>query len=183
MEVEGKTKDTSKSREELNECYRRPELARNVTTGKYPKACYTLDKQGKQALCEWVKKLRFPDEYASNMTRFVDMKKHKLFGMKSHSCHVFMQRLILLAFSELLPSHVWKALTELSLFFKDLTTTVIKNEDMIRLEKEIPLILCKLEIIFHPSFFNSMEHLPVNLAYEAKIAGLVQYRWMYPFER
>ncbi|XP_057999181.1 uncharacterized protein LOC131178003 [Hevea brasiliensis] len=28
-----------------------------------------------------------------------------------------------------------------------------------------------------------MEHLPVHLAYEAWIAGPVQYRWMYPFER
>jgi Domain of unknown function (DUF4218) len=34
-----------------------------------------------------------------------------------------------------------------------------------------------------PSFFDSMEHLPVHLAYEARIAGPVQYRWMYPFER
>ena len=44
MEVEGKTKDTSKSREELNEYCRPLELAQNVTTGKYPKACYSLDK-------------------------------------------------------------------------------------------------------------------------------------------
>ncbi|WCJ25321.1 hypothetical protein M5689_007214 [Euphorbia peplus] len=28
-----------------------------------------------------------------------------------------------------------------------------------------------------------MEHLPIHLPYEAKIAGPVQYRWMYPFER
>nr|GLL19544.1 uncharacterized protein LOC109149905 [Ipomoea trifida] len=28
-----------------------------------------------------------------------------------------------------------------------------------------------------------MEHLPIHLAYEARIAGPVQYRWMYPFER
>ena len=183
MEVEGKTKDTYKSREELNEYCRRPELAWNVTTGKYPKACYTMDKKGKQALCEWVKKLRFPDGYASNMARCVDMRKHKLFGMKRHDCHVFMQRLILVIFNELLPSLVWKALMELSLFFKDLTATVIKNGDMVRLEKEIPLILSKLERIFPPSFFNSMEHLHVHLAYEAKIVGPVQYRWMYPFER
>ena len=131
MEVEGKMKDTSKSREKLNEYCSRSELARNVTIGKYPKACYTLDKQGKQALCEWVKNLRFPDGYASNMARCVDMRKHKLFEMKSHYYHVFMQRLIPIAFSELLPSHVWKALTELSLFFKDLTAIVIKNGDMV----------------------------------------------------
>ncbi|KAM3235801.1 hypothetical protein P3L10_015838 [Capsicum annuum] len=28
-----------------------------------------------------------------------------------------------------------------------------------------------------------MEHLPVHLPYEARVAGLVQYRWMYHFER
>ncbi|KAH0717853.1 hypothetical protein KY285_013884 [Solanum tuberosum] len=28
-----------------------------------------------------------------------------------------------------------------------------------------------------------MEHLPIHLPYEARIAGPVQYRWMYPFER
>ncbi|KAL6533793.1 hypothetical protein OROHE_013626 [Orobanche hederae] len=69
------------------------------------------------------------------------------------------------------------------MFFKELTATVISKADMERLEKDIPVILCKLERIFPPSFFDSMEHLPVHLPYEAKIAGPVQYRWMYPFER
>ena len=86
----------------------------------FPKACYTLDKPSKQILCEWVKNLKFPDGYASNMARCVDMRKHKLFGMKSHDCHVFMQRLIPIAFRELLPTIGWQALTELSLFFQRL---------------------------------------------------------------
>ena len=63
--------------------------------------------------------------YASNMGRCVDMKKHKLFGMKGHDCHVFMQRLIPIAFRELLPGNVWQALTEISIFLKNLTSTVI----------------------------------------------------------
>ncbi|XP_057248084.1 uncharacterized protein LOC130590131 [Beta vulgaris subsp. vulgaris] len=54
---------------------------------------------------------------------------------------------------------------------------------MERLEKNIAEILCKLEKIFPPSFFNSMEHLPVHLPREARLCGPVQYRWMYPFER
>ncbi|XP_049360639.1 uncharacterized protein LOC125825336 [Solanum verrucosum] len=117
------------------------------------------------------------------MGRCVDMKKHKLFGMKSHDCHVFMQRLVPIAFRELLPKKVWEALTEMSLFFRDVTSTVIREEDMVRLQQEIPEILCKLEHVFPPSFFDSMEHLPVHLAYEAMLAGPVQYQWMYPFER
>lgn len=54
---------------------------------------------------------------------------------------------------------------------------------MERLERDIPQILCKLERIFPPGLFDSIEHLPVHLPYEARIAGPIQYRWMYPFER
>jgi hypothetical protein len=43
--------------------------------------------------------------------------------------------------------------------------------------------LCKLEMIFPPLFFDSMEHLPIHLPFEAKVGGPVQYRWIYPFER
>ncbi|XP_058002287.1 uncharacterized protein LOC131179456 [Hevea brasiliensis] len=103
MNVEGKTKDNVKSREDLKEFCHRPELERDMATGKYPKACYTLDKQSKAVLCEWLKNLRFPDGYVSNMGRCIDMRKLKLFGMKSHDCHVFMQRLLPIAFRELLP--------------------------------------------------------------------------------
>jgi hypothetical protein len=52
-----------------------------------------------------------------------------------------------------------------------------------RLEKNIIETICKLEMIFPPSFFDSMEHLPVHLPFEVKVEGPVQYRWMYPFER
>ena len=183
MDVPGRSKDNASSREDLRIFCHRPELERDATSGKYPKACFMLSKQQKAVLLEWVRQLRFPDGYVSNMARCVDMSNHRLFGMKSHDCHVFMQRLLPIAFRELLPEHVWQPLTELSLFFKDLTSTVLKLEDMIRLQNEIPIILCKLERIFPPSFFDSMEHLPIHLAYEAKIAGPVQYRWMYPFER
>ena len=182
MNIEGKTKDNIKAREDLVMFCRRKELEKNAN-GKYPKANYTLDKNGKQAVCEWVKNLKFPDGYVSNMGRCVDLKKYKLFGMKSHDCHVFMQRLIPIAFRNLMPTNVWEPLTELSLFFKDLTCTKLKEEDMRRLELEIPEILCKLERIFPPAFFDSMEHLPVHLPYEARIAGPVQFRWMYPYER
>ena len=118
------------------------ELHRDETTNKFPKACYNLEKDAKEALCKWLKELRFPDGYASNMGRCVDMKKHKLFGMRSHDFHVFMQRLIPIAFRELLPRNVWQALTEISIFKKNLTSTVITKEGMEHLEKEIHIILC-----------------------------------------
>ncbi|XP_021603851.1 uncharacterized protein LOC110608873 [Manihot esculenta] len=183
MNIEGKTKDNAKAREDMREICRRPELEVNAETGRYPKAIYALDKLAKQVICEWMKGLRFPDGYVSNMARCVDMNKYRLFGMKSHDCHIFMQKLLPIAFRELLSMRMWEAITELSIFFKQLTSTILREEDMQRLEEDIPVILCKLERIFPPGFFDSMEHLPVHLAYEARIGGPVQYRWMYPYER
>jgi hypothetical protein len=44
---------------------------------------------------------------------------------------------------------------------------------MERLETNIVETLCKLEMIFSPSFFDSMEHLPIHLPFEAKVGGPV----------
>jgi hypothetical protein len=54
---------------------------------------------------------------------------------------------------------------------------------MQKLEKEIPVLLCKMEIFFLSGFFNPMQHLLIHLPYEAKVGGPVQYRWMYHIER
>ncbi|XP_042406145.1 uncharacterized protein LOC121996294 isoform X1 [Zingiber officinale] len=111
------------------------------------------------------------------------MKECKLIGLKSHDCHIIMQRLIPIAFRELLPNFVWGAITELSIFLHDICSTVLRQSHMEKLERDIPIILCNLERIFPPSFFDSMEHLLIHLPYEAKVGGPVHFRWMYPFER
>ena len=141
-----------------------------------------MTKQQRLVICEWVKNLKLPYRYTSNLARFVDMREAKLFGMKSHDCHVFMQRLLPMAFKAL-PKHIWNTLTELSLFFRELTCSLLREDKLYAMEQSIPIILCKLEQIFPPSFFDSMEHLPLHLPYEARVGGPVQYRWMYPFER
>jgi hypothetical protein len=53
---------------------------------------------------------------------------------------------------------------------------------MEKLEKEILVLVCKLEKIFPLGWFNPMHPLIIYLPYEAKVGGPVQYRWMYPFE-
>ncbi|XP_073119939.1 uncharacterized protein [Henckelia pumila] len=183
MNVPGKTKDNAKSRADLVEMSIRPELHFDIGSGRYPKAIYSLEKKERRALCRWLKDVRLSDGYVSKMSRCVDMNKLRVFGLKSHDCHVFMQQLIPVIFKELLPKEVWEVLTELSLFFADLTARNIKVRDILRLNEQIPLILCKLEKIFPPSFFDSMEHLCIHLPYEALVCGPVQDRWMYPFER
>jgi len=51
------------------------------------------------------------------------------------------------------------------------------------MNKNIAIILCKLETIFPYRFWNVIEHLPIHLAEEALLGGLVQYQWMYHFKR
>ncbi|KAL1556623.1 hypothetical protein AAHA92_12218 [Salvia divinorum] len=156
MDVDGKTKDNANARRDLEVLGIRPELW--PRGGKYHKAAFTLEKESRELLLKWLNSLKFPDGYVSNLSRCIDMKKHKLYGMKSHDCHVFMQRLLPIGLRELLPRVVWEPLTELSNFFRDLTATVIREVDMNKYNESIALTLCKLEMIFPPSFFDSMEY-------------------------
>jgi len=142
-----------------------------------------LEKNAQLLVYKWLKSLRFPDGHASNISRLVNMEECRLYGMKSHDCHVFMQTLIPLAFRDLLSKGIWDALTEISHFFRDICSSKLNVDHIERLEKNIIETICKLEMIFPPLFFDSMEHLPVHLPFEVKVGGLVQYRWMYPFER
>ncbi|KAL0401696.1 UNVERIFIED_CONTAM: hypothetical protein Slati_4199500 [Sesamum latifolium] len=148
-----------------------------------PKAVYTLIRELRRRICEWITRLKFLDGYAFDLARCVDMKELRLHGMKSHDFHVFMQKLILIAFCEMLPESVWSALTDVSLLFQIICSTTLDVVKVQELEDKVATILYNLEKIFSPSFFDSMEHLIVHLPYEAHVGGPVQYRWMYPFER
>jgi hypothetical protein len=64
----------------------------------------------------------------------------------------------------------------LSHFYRQLCAQEIKKEVMAKLEKEIPMLICILEKIFHLGWFNPMQHLLVHLPYEAKLGGPQQYR-------
>jgi len=147
-----------------------------------PKANFTLSTIEVKQVCCWIKELRMPNGYSSNLARCGDVEKGWIHGIKSHDCHVFMETLLTIAFSSL-SIHVLNPLIEISHFFKDLCSTSLNRASLLRMEENIPIIICKLERIFPPAFFDSMEHLPVHLPYEALLGGPVQYRCMYPFER
>ncbi|KAL0392887.1 UNVERIFIED_CONTAM: Serine/threonine-protein kinase CBK1, partial [Sesamum radiatum] len=46
------------------------------------------------------------------------MKELRFYGMKSHDCHVFMQKLIPIAFHEMHSEPLWSALTKFNLLFQ-----------------------------------------------------------------
>ena len=103
--------------------------------------------------------------------------------MKSHDSHILIQQLFPIAIRGSLPNEVSKHLIELSYFFREICSKVLSLEDLESLQKRIAVTLCELERIFPPSLFTVMVHLLIHLTDEAKIAGAVHYRWMYPVER
>ncbi len=154
MDVKGKTKDNENARLDLELYCNRPELHLEKLPNnrvRKPKAKYTFSQDQKRAICEWVTKLRMPDGYSSNLSRRVDISKGTFCGWKSHDCHVFMEQLLPIAFRDL-PDHIWKPLAQLSKFFKDLCSTTLREDDLAKMEANIPVILCKLERIFRLLF-------------------------------
>ncbi|XP_047270536.1 uncharacterized protein LOC124899627 [Capsicum annuum] len=90
LNFDDKTKDNPQSRLDTAKYCDQPQLGKD-STDQYPKAVYTLDKEARAILFNWVKCLKFPDGYVSNLGRLLETNAKRLFGMKSHDCHVFMQ--------------------------------------------------------------------------------------------
>ena len=106
------------------------------------------------------------DGYCSNLRNIIDLNELKFNNIKSYDCHVFMEILLPIAFGALLYD-VLKPLIEISQFFKNLCSTILRENILEKIHRNIVVTLCKLETIFPPAFFNVMEHLPVHLTEEA----------------
>ncbi|CAH9079402.1 unnamed protein product [Cuscuta epithymum] len=186
LNIDRKTKDTDKGRQDMEDMNIRKELHLTMTSdGKYkkPHACYVMTKKERHEFCEFLKSVKFPDGYASNISRSVTSSDDKISGMKSHDCHVLLQRLLPVGIRGSLKKEVTDVLAELGNFFQLLCCKKLKKSDLEKMGADICLILCKLEMIYPPSFFDVMVHLCIHLPYEALIGGPVQFRWMYPIER
>ena len=57
-----------------------------------PHACYTLSKNEKKKFCEFLKLMKFPDRYASNILQCANANANdgKLSGLKSHDYHILL---------------------------------------------------------------------------------------------
>lgn len=72
---------------------------------------------------------------------------------------------------------------ELSNFFKNLGTKVLKKDELNRLKSQIVLIIWKLDRIFPLAFFGIMIHLLIHLTYKAKVVDPIQYWWIYSIDK
>lgn len=177
-----KSKDHKKSREDCKELNVHRELWIQ-DDGTMPSASYVLSRDQRHKLFRWIYALDLPDGFVSNISRCVNFEKSTIHGMKSHDCHIFMQKLLPIVCRDLLPKNVADVLIELSNFFQDLCSSNLKYSDLEKMETDIVRIMSKMEVIYFPGFFDPMEHLPLHLATECKLGGPSNFRWMYFVER
>ncbi|GLU10750.1 hypothetical protein SLE2022_275350 [Rubroshorea leprosula] len=72
------TKDNLKARMDMELYCNRPSLCIPETcsnAGKKPNATYVLNREQRKSVCQWLKNLRFPDGFASNISRCVNMQE------------------------------------------------------------------------------------------------------------
>ncbi|XP_035541671.1 uncharacterized protein LOC118344673 [Juglans regia] len=176
MNSPGKSKDNINSRRDLELLGYRKELhlRRDGDRVTMPHAAYTFNVEQRKKFCEWLSDIKFPDGFASNISNCVSRCECKISGLKSHDCHVFLQRLLPIAAGGYLRSDIGLALTELGTFFKELCARTLDVNRLAQLQIDVVTILCKLEMIFPPSFFDVMVHLAVHLPREARLGGPIQ---------
>ncbi|KAL5580201.1 hypothetical protein UlMin_012643 [Ulmus minor] len=179
-----KSKDTDNARRDLTKLGIRQELHLFEDGNKLmkPAADYTFSEGNRRKFCRFIRSVKFPDGFASNLSKNVAQNDSRLLGLKSHDCHVIMQRLLPVGCRSLVSKNIWGTIVELCTFFKQLCASTVNVSDMVEAQKQLVLILCKLERIFPPAFFDIMIHLVLHLPKEAILGGLVHMRWMYPFE-
>ncbi|XP_057250070.1 uncharacterized protein LOC125496697 [Beta vulgaris subsp. vulgaris] len=164
-DLEGQTKDTANSRFDMEGLGIMPKL-HPISKGdkiELPPAPYRLSKSQKEILCHFLKELKVPDRYSSNISRCVNVKDCKISGLKSHDCHVLLQSILPLVIRGLLVKDVSEPLVELCQFFGVLCARSVQVEHLEKVKAQIPLMLSKLEAWMPPSCFVVMLHLSVHL--------------------
>ena len=89
--------------------------------------------------------MKFPDGYVANISKNVNSEEGKIFGLKTHDCHILLQRLIPVGIRPYLKNDVVKIIVRLSNFFQQICARTLYVKDLDALQEEIVLILCKLE--------------------------------------
>ncbi|KAK1621133.1 hypothetical protein QYE76_026650 [Lolium multiflorum] len=103
--------------------------------------------------------------------------------MKSHDCHVLMTQILPVAIRGIMDAHVRETLFGLCNFFDVISRKSVGVRQLRRLQEEIVVILCELEMYFPPAFFDVMVHLLVHIVEDIIQLGPMFLHSMMPFER
>ena len=94
MSINKKTKDTIKTRKDLERMRIKHNLHLQVEGNRVVMShtCFTMTREEMMDFCKWLQCVKLPDGYASNIGRCVSLDDWKINGLKSHDCHIFLQK-------------------------------------------------------------------------------------------
>src|SRR4051812_25629398 len=158
---------------------KRPRSRANITAP----VCFTLSQKEIHQLINCLLGIKLPYSFAGKISRYLDSAKQRFSGIKSHDCHVLMTQLLPVAMRGIMDDHVRETLFGLCNFFDVISRKSVGVRQLRRLQEEIVVILCELEIYFPPAFFDVMVHLLVHIVYDIIQLGPTFLHSMMPFER
>jgi hypothetical protein len=93
-------------------------LVREGDSFTKPRACYVLTPEAKMKFLEFLSNVKFPDGYASNISRCVNMEAKTLNGLKAHDGPILLHRILRASLQGLVRKEVYEAIVELGRLFK-----------------------------------------------------------------
>jgi hypothetical protein len=154
LNIPRQTKDTIKARLDLKDLGIKKELQFRETgdSCQMPHARYTLSKEQKKAFGDFLWEVKFPNGFASNISRCLNADGTKVQGLKTHDCHILLKRKLPATMRGFLDKDINEAIAVLGTFFRQLCSTTLDKDVLAEMKKEIPIILVKFEKKFPPGF-------------------------------
>jgi hypothetical protein len=92
-------------------------------------------KKKKKAFCDFLREVKFPDGFASNISRCINADGTKVQGLKMHDCHILLQRILPAAMRGFLDKDIYAALAELGKFFRELCSKTLNKDVLAEMKK------------------------------------------------
>ncbi|KAM1909403.1 hypothetical protein ACFX13_038159 [Malus domestica] len=111
LDIKGKPKDTIEARLDLEGMGIRSSLWMKRVGGTFKKGhpFFIVEPKGKKEFFNFISSVKFQDGYASNISCCVNVRGCKISNMKSHDCHVILQRLLPVGIRHLLPRDFFRS--------------------------------------------------------------------------
>nr|GEZ44081.1 hypothetical protein [Tanacetum cinerariifolium] len=139
--------------------------------------------ENRKKFSQFIKGVKIPDRFGLCFKHKVTDNDTNITGLKSHDCHIMMQRLLPYGLQQYLPDKIAKPIIKLCSLFKQICFATLMEADMLKAQIKVVDILCDFELIYPPALFDIMIHLVIHLPLEALEGGPIRPRWMFPFER
>jgi hypothetical protein len=181
-----KTSDHGHERTDLKKMGIRPELwlDDSIEGIELPTSCITLSKYEKNEFYKFLKNVKAPSSYSTNVSRLISFSDIKVApGVKFHGYHVLLIQMIVVEIQNILPVNVWEDIMNFCFFFNAIGQNILSEEGLELLGKKHNETLYFLEMYFSPAFFDTNVHFTTHLIKEIKLLSPPFLHQMYAYER